>query len=301
MAGSVKIVLASLLFSLNPLLFRSVDLDPVSLLWCVNLAASLGLLAKITLEGRVSGLVRFRKAWGALLALGVFAVVNNTFFILSIKKTTIANAMFTHYMAPVFVAVLGIFVLKEGVTKATLVSLGISLLGLGVLLSPNRLSLENAHFTGLLFGALSAVFFALEILMKKVLTNYHDADLIVVRYLFLSLLLMLPYVSFPEIRAVTVPEIMILLFCGLITSALGITLFLSGLRTVKAQEAGIIGYTEPLGAIAWAILFTTETLTTETLLGGILVIFGTYLTIRSGEPSSPSYQTRYRIRERTFR
>jgi len=61
---------------------------------------------------------------------------------------------------------------------------------------------------------------------------------------------------------------------------IGITLFISGLREVKAQQGGMLSYLEPLGAVLWGILFIGETFSLITFLGGGLILFGGYLIIK---------------------
>ena len=148
------------------------------------------------------------------------------------------------------------------------------------MLFPNELTLSNANFLGLIFGTLSAVFFALEILLKKKLRKFYKADIIVVPYLLISVILLTPFISFGNILTINTSGLFILLASGVVASALGITLFTSGLKYVKAQQASIISYLEPLGAILWGLLIIAEVPTIYTLIGGVFILSGTYLTIK---------------------
>lgn len=153
--------------------------------------------------------------------------------------------------------------------------LALSLLGLLVILWPNQMSFANQHFLGLALGTLSAVFFALEIVSKKMLVRHHRPDVVVAAFLVISVLLLTPAISLSAILSIDSRDFALLMGSGLVVSGVGITLFTSALRVVKAQHAGIISYLEPLGAIVLGIALLGESPALATLLGGALVLLGT--------------------------
>ena len=128
-------------------------------------------------------------------------------------------------------------------------------------------------------GTGSAVFFALEIILKKMLVRHHRADAVVAVYLMISVLLLAPAISFGEIAWVDSLSVVMSVSSGLLVSGLGITLLTSALRLVQAQHAGIISYLEPLGAIVLGIAVIGESQTFATLRGGALILLGTYLVV----------------------
>jgi drug/metabolite transporter (DMT)-like permease len=279
-SGYIKIIVATLLFSVNPLLFKLIDLNPINILWTVNIIAVFVLLLRLSIQKRVKDITGLSKSYITLIALGIFFAINNVLFIYSIKLTTIGNAILTHYLAPVFVMIFGIFLVKEKLTKISTIALLLSVIGLTIILLPNELTLKNVHFLGLILGTLSAIFFSLEILLKKILAKSYDADIIVILYLFISIFLLIPFISINKILSVGNNSLIILLASGVIASALGITLFTSGLKDVKAQNAGIISYIEPLGAMLWGYLIISELPVMETFIGGGLILLGTFLILK---------------------
>ena len=50
---------------------------------------------------------------GALVAMGLLFMCNNLFYLTSVKLTTVANAIFTHYLAPVLVGIGAPLFLRE--------------------------------------------------------------------------------------------------------------------------------------------------------------------------------------------
>ena len=69
-----------------------------------------------------------------LLILGPLVLLNNFTFFYAFHNTTIANAVLTHYIAPVLVAILAAIFLKESVTKRIVISIIIASIGLWIMM-----------------------------------------------------------------------------------------------------------------------------------------------------------------------
>lgn len=277
--GYWKIIAATILFSVNPILFKTISLGAIEVLWTVNFIACLALVTANIAQRRTKELLMLRRSAGTVAGLAIVSTLNNALFISAIKLTTIANAVLTHYLAPVFVVLFGIFLIKEKTSRRSVSALVLSLTGLAVILWPNEMSFTNQHFLGLMLGTLSAVFFALEILFKKMLVRHHRADAVVAVYLLISVLLLAPAISLGRIPSIDSLSLVLLVISGTVVSGLGITLFTSALRVVKAQHAGVISYLEPLGAIVLGIGVIGELPTVAILLGGALILLGTYFIV----------------------
>ena len=276
-----KIIIGVILFSLSPILVAILTLNVVSILWTVHLIGSVALFLKIVFQQRSNEFKSLlRSNFLLLFGLAIAATINNVLFFQSVKSTTIANAVLTHYLAPIFLLFFSVYLFKEKIERNSIIALLLSLLGLVVLLLPQELSLTNTHFIGLLLGSLSAIFFATDISMRKKLSQTYNADTVAASYLFISALILLPFISFSSIIQVNFEELAALLVFGIIIVGFGVSIHTSGLRDTKAQRVGILNYIEPLGAILWSILFLTETLSASVFIGGALILSGGYLVVR---------------------
>jgi len=280
MNAYAKIVIAVMLISLMTLFVRLINLDALSIMWAGNLIGAMALTIKIIAQKRTKSLIKFDKGKIIFLALGIFYTTNNSLFYHATKITTIANALLTHHLMPIFILIFGLSLIKEKITKISVLAMSLSLTGLGIMLSSNELTFDNTHFLGLVLGTLSAVFFALELLSMKTLTRFYEADIIVICRLLSAVILLAPFVSFGEILAIDGISLLSLLALGIIALTFAPYLHTSGLKTVKAQHAAIIGYLAPSGGILWGFLVIAEVPPYETFIGGVLILLGSYVILR---------------------
>ena len=277
--GYRRIVTAVLLFSLNPVVYRAVALDPVTLLASVNAVAALALLAASAARGHGRQLALAGSGLRPLLLLAVSFTANNVLFVTAIKQTTIANATMTHYLAPLLVVALAAPLLREPPRARYLTAMLIACAGVGVMVANSGLSLADAHFVGLLYGSASAVFFAFEIVQRKLLAPAAPANVIAAAYLSLSVVLLSPFVDYAALAGAAHSDIAILVGAGVVTTALAVYLFNSALRVVSAQQAAGISYLEPVGAVGWALVLTGEVPDRPGIAGGLLVLAGILLLV----------------------
>lgn len=211
----------------------------------------------------------------------------NTFtFLFAYAKTTIANAVLTHYIAPVVVAVLAAIFLGETVTFTIVVSIVISSLGLWIMLGGATVTecirsvlSEGIHMTsdllGIASGLLSGFFYALLIILVRIFAQRTNPYILVFfQNLFMALMLL------PFIRSIPFEKFWIFAFMGIMHSTAAPFLYYRGLRSVQANRTAILGYIEPVGAIILSMIFLNEFPHLRAYFGGGLILFSGYLIIR---------------------
>lgn len=215
---------------------------------------------------------------GALTAMGLLFLVNNVCFLAAYAKTTVANAALTHYTAPLFVAVLAPLLLKERILPTAPLALTAGCVGLVLLLPGARLSLSDQHLQGLTLGTASGAAYAGLILFARHLSlRVPPLQLIFVQNLIIAACLM-PWAM--GLGLPLVPDKSAgLLLLGIVHATVGGWLYVTGIRTVRALTASILGYLEPLGAVLLAALFLGESLKVTDLLGGVLILLGGTLVV----------------------
>ena len=142
---------------------------------------------------------------------------------------------------------------------------------LGIYILAPEFDLESSHLQGVLSGLLSALFYALRILMlKNHVKTYNSIMLMFYQVLILSFVLA-PTLYFMGTSTITTqyPYVLLLAF---VTTALGHTMFVNSLNHFKASTASIIGSTQPVFGIIIAYFFLNETPTIHTFIGGSLIL-----------------------------
>lgn len=185
--------------------------------------------------------------------------------ILSTKLTTAANAILLQYTAPIYLAILGYFVLKEPVTRHDITVIVLVLIGLAVFLYDG---LADGRMAGNLIALLSGVCYgAMNVFMRKC-DKDAPADNIFWGNL-LAFVLMLPFMGRPEITAVNIG---IILFMGIFQLGLAYILYSIAIPHVPALEATIITVLEPILNPVWVMLFYGEKPGIRTIIGGAIVL-----------------------------
>jgi drug/metabolite transporter (DMT)-like permease len=211
---------------------------------------------------------------GALLAL------NWVLFMGALQLVDVAVAVLLAYCGPVFVAALTPLVMRERFDRRVIVPLLLALGGTAVIVSPSDISFTSgtaALGATMAFG--SAVTYALLILNAKRLLRGIPATVYMLGEYMSAGILLLPAVLLLDGPSMPM-EWAALLALGVLNTALTGLLFLSGLRTVRADHAAILTYAEPVSAVAFAAAFLGESLTAATIAGGAAVLTGGLMVTR---------------------
>jgi len=67
---------------------------------------------------------------------------------------------------------------------------------------------------------------------------------------------------------------------GVVHSTIAPLLYVQGFRSVRANEAAILGYFEPIGATLLALVFFGEVPGIKALIGGALILYSGYIILK---------------------
>jgi drug/metabolite transporter (DMT)-like permease len=275
-----KIIFAMLIWSTWGPIIRWLALPAVVVLFYTSLIASFTVPVVLKVRGELS-LTGVRDVWWLFALLAASSITNNVTYFYSLAHTTVSNAVFTHYTAPLFVAVLAPVIIAERLQKVTLISLPIAAVGMVlIVLSIGGIRVDSEDSAGIIAGTVSGVAYAFIIIFSRKLSRmllHHKA---VVILLWTTTIVTAPWALSMDYH-LNHRAAGLLLMTGLMHSTLAPLLYYSALRKVIAQHAAILGYMEPLSAIPLAYLFLSETPTFVALFGGVLILFSGYLVIRS--------------------
>ena len=286
MNNYLKIIFAMLIWSTWGPMIRWLALPPVVVLFYTSLIASFTVPAYLAARGELD-LAGIGKSWWLFVLLAFSSIANNITYFYALGHTTVSNAVFTHYTAPLFVALLAPIMISERLRKVTLVSLPIAAAGMVmIVLSSGGLRIDGVHTPGIVAGTVSGVAYAFIIIFSRKLSQMLMHHKAVVVLLWITTLAVSPAVFLTD-HHISLRAAALLFLTGILHSTLAPLLYFSALRKVIAQHAAILGYMEPLAAIPMAFVLLSETPAAISLAGGALILLSGYLVIRSRADSEP--------------
>ena len=135
-------------------------------------------------------------------------------------------------------------------------------------------------------GLGSAVFFAQEMVLKKIVVADHAALVIVFLYLIFGAVGMAPFIEWRVWSSLSGNDAIRLAVSGIAAAVIGNVLFMSGLQDIRTQQASVLSYIEPLAAIAWGMIWLHEVPGAMTIAGGLLILGASYIIVMEPAPMS---------------
>ncbi|MFH1455799.1 MAG: EamA family transporter [archaeon] len=219
----------------------------------------------------------FKDKFWFLVLIGILGAANNSLYFFAFNLTTISNAAFLHYLAPPIVLVLSLIFLKEKFTWKSFLAIVIATIGLIFILGkPTFSSMETI---GNLFAIGSAISYAISFILYKKAFEHFNFKQILFMQMLVTFVIFSPFL-FMNIFTITPMAWGCLLIVGLIHQFAAPALQFQGLKIMQATTVSIIGYTEIFFAVIFAWLVFSEVLTIPTLIGGVLIIFASYLALK---------------------
>ena len=226
--------------------------------------------------------LRFKEDVPVLLALGACGLINVLTFFYALKVTTLAVALITHYTAPVFVAAIAPFILKDRMGKATLAAMAVSAAGLALVASQGIAGGGADGLKGALAGTVSGLAYAFVIILCRAYSGKHHPLKLAFFQCVVTVVALGPVALRSPDSGLTMAQVVVLIAVSLTHSTFATTLYNYGIQKVTAQEAGILGYLEPIFGITLAFIFLGETPHMLAMAGGLLVIISGIFVVMQG-------------------
>ena len=269
-----NLVLASFFFSLMTVCVKNID-NRIPIYELVFFRSLLSLcitlfiikIKKISPWGNNKPLLIIRGLLGTSALICIFYAIRN----MPLSISTVIQ-----YTYPIFISIFAGIFIDEKINRNLVFALIIGWLGILVILNPTQLSninteIENIWVSIAFIGSMCT---ALAYVTVKKLAFTENIYVIIEYFPLVSLVTLLPIVF---IKWVTpdLNELIWIIGIGLFTQ-LGQTFLTKGLKKLPASEASTINYLQVLFGSMWGILFFSEKLNFNFLLGALLVLLGTF-------------------------
>jgi drug/metabolite transporter (DMT)-like permease len=270
--GYALVAIAAMSWGTWPLILKRAPMPPSlqsALLMLALTLASLPVMLRDRVDVRPTAAQWIGVAW-----LGIGDAMNVVLFFAAYQKTTVAIAVLTHYLTPIFVAVAAPLVLREKARPRTFFAVGVAFAGLVLLLEPWRVDLGRGDVVGAALGAGSAVFYASNVLVNKRLVKAFSGSELMFFHGLVATPLLFALVPRAEYANVSSDALRVVFLGAFGPGALGGLLFVWGLRRIAASHASVLTLLEPFVAVVLAAAVLGESLGLVCFLGGALILGG---------------------------
>ena len=269
----VLLLLTALFWSLGGVLIKSIDWNPVAI------AGSRSLIAVFLIAILRPSAVR-KFSWAAFFG-GIAYMVTVVLFVIATKLTTAANAIFLQYTAPIYIALISPWLLKERVRRLDWILIGLAFGGIALFFC-DRLSF--AGIWGVMAALVSGFSYAwLTMLLRRQKSASPEAAVFIGN--LMTVLVAAPAMWPPVNLGHNWPWLLAL---GVLQLTIPYLLYTQAIRHVRALDASIISMIEPILNPIWVMFAVGEHPARWAIVGGCMVL-GTSLLrsiFASREPES---------------
>lgn len=217
--------------------------------------------------------------YAAMAAVGAVLALHWTAFYLSVKLSTVAIGVLTFAAYPIFVTFLEPFFFREKLRGADVIAAFV-MFG-GVLLVVPSTGAGPDMTAGMIWGMVGSVSYAVMSLLNRKFVSRYEGSVVAFYEQGTAALLMFPILLFDRPHASAL-DWALLAVLGVVLTGVAHSLFISGMRSVRAQTAGVIASLESVYGIASAALLIGEFPTLRELAGGAVILGTAFVsTLRS--------------------
>jgi drug/metabolite transporter (DMT)-like permease len=268
--GVFLVLLAGVFWSTMGLGIRFMEVANVwQILFYRSWALSPFLFLVIALRSGGRPLPVIRKVGPAGVVGGLGLVLAFAGGIFALQSTTVANAMFLFAAAPFFAALLGWFILREGIRSATWIAMAVAVIGISVMV-------WEGISLGQMSGNLAALLSALGFAVFTIALRWRKLDDMMPTVFLAGIFTIITsgIVCYSAGYTLDIPlnDILISLSMGVFQVGAGLTIYTIGSKSVPAAELTLLSMTEVVLGPFWVWIVLGEVAGLYTLLGGTVLL-----------------------------
>lgn len=296
----VALTFALLLWAFPPVLIKVIEeeISPTALafhrLWIASLLLGIGQSTRFmysqlsSLEERVKKGILLPsshnyspKTIAILVVAAVFFALTNIAWMVSLSRTTVANASLLHNFMPVFVALIGFFILDQRFDNRFIIGIVIATVG-SVILGWDDFSYRAEQLQGDGIALLSALCWAIHLILIKQVRALSAVTITFYCCLISSLVSGLTLLIMPQYEIYPASYWGWLIVLGLsCTTALGNALIAYATKALSPEFVSLALLIDPIfcSLVAWSVL--SESIDSYVFVAFFLILLGVYLATQS--------------------
>ncbi len=236
------------------------------------------------------GLTLTGQDWKYLTLLGLVGVcLSMSCFQMGVMNLNANTASVMISSNPVFTMIFAYFLLGEPFTKRKALVLALCLAGLVLVANPMHMA-EGNSVKGFLYQSVALVTFALFTALGKLRVGklgglvQNSFSFLIASVVNLLILLVTGTPVFAGINAHSLP---VLLYCGVIVTALGYYAYVNAIGLAGPSNASIAFFLKPVIAVTAAALILKEPVTANIIAGVGLILTGSFLNMKKNAETPP--------------
>ncbi len=274
------------LWSMSPILVKLAleDLGPLQIAGARYFLGFLTLLPWLWIRARRSWAARPRSVWPRLAVMGVLAYpIGNGLLFWGMKTLPATSSAFLLNAIPLGTMALGAVWLKERPTWGQAGGIAMVLVGAGLFFGGGIEGGERLALAGSMMGVLALTVFGL---MARKIARDGEVDTVSLSALPMAIGGGLLLIAAPPLPVPAGLTLAILVFLGIVNSALAYILWNHALRQLQAFEISVLGNLIPIGTALLAPGILAERLGTRSWIGIAAALVGVILVAWAGRRRS---------------
>lgn len=212
-----------------------------------------------------------------IAALGYFAGVS-----LQLIGTKLLGASFAsllNSMNPVFMTLFGVMLMAETLTPYKVIGIVVSIIGVFIIVG----GVQTINTIGLILSILSVIVWSYTSVMTKAVSTKYDPILFTRRCIGIAVCFYVPMFVYElphiQLQAITLTPIVGLAYMGIFCTGLTFYLWNKCLSQLGASNCSVFYPVQPVIATLLGIIFLHEQLTTQFVVGSVLIVVGVVVSL----------------------
>lgn len=265
-----------MLFGVNGIIASHISLGSVQIVLLRTLAGGLLLGAVFFATGKKPAFPTHKRETVYICISGIAMGCSWMLLYEAYRQIGVSIATLLYYCGPVIVMVLSPILFKERLNPVKIAGF-ITVLA-GVLLINGSTSDTRGNPFGVFCGLASAATYVVMVAANKKAVHIQGTENCVIQlasaFLTVAVFAMFRGELFFRINP---RELVWILLLGLVNTGIGCWLYFSSIGRLPVQSVAILGYSEPLSAVLFSVLFLGEKMLPLQIVGAVLIIGGALL------------------------
>ena len=281
--AAISILCWSTVSTITKLLLND-SINNIQLLWVSSFFAGLFLFIVNLFSGKLKLLFKYKpRDFFVSAAIGLPGTfLYYLFYYFGTSQMPASQAFIINYLWPIMSLLFATIILKEKFTLRNAFAIGISFLGIVVIMIGEIGKQTSSFWIGAVSCILGAVSYGIFTALNKKYT-YDKSLSMMINYLVTFVLTTIINAISNKLFFPNTLQCIGIAWNGIFTMAIASTLWILALADGATGKISNLAYITPFLSLVWASLFLEEKLTGNSILGLVIIILGIVIQLRSGK------------------